>query len=347
MLTEYFGSLSKTVYHYYSSLNQKYLIVLTASILLILMVFLFPFKINFQSQPLSINPNIHKIRSPFSRTLAFIRMNMQRLERIQVLENYRPFFIDLHYSIPHYTNITNYTIDGWISGGEPYKVVADTMQILLNNYSMVEGVLYFHFDAWINPFQFDRMNFDSIWLAGQLSTYICGGNTVGSKWIYWTNDSLRSVQNAKRTISKEYPNRFITDENIMCGGWADIYYIPRRFFSDFIVLSNVFKKSGSFHEIGIPTMFNMIDLTHRPTPFHTVITHLEDCWGGCCAYGAGITEIKKKRCGHKMDLANGQITNTLIEFLKSESSYLNHITPNKSNNQSIWINYMWDMFKPK
>jgi hypothetical protein len=62
------------------------------------------------------------------------------------------------------------------------------------------------------------MNFNSIWLAGQASSYICGGHTVKSTWIYWNNNTLRSVQNAKRNIIKQYPNRFITDENIMCGG---------------------------------------------------------------------------------------------------------------------------------
>ncbi|UJR07176.1 hypothetical protein I4U23_011464 [Adineta vaga] len=340
-----FNSLSQIIYHHYS--NGKFLVVLTVSVLLIFIINILPFKTNVQSHSKLINTNIHKLRSPFSRTLAFIRMNTQRPERIRVLESYRPFFIDLHYSMPHYTSVINYTADGWLSGDDPYKPVAETMKILLKNHSLVEGILYFHFDAWINPFQFDRMNFNSIWLAGQLSSYICGGNTAGSNWIYWTNDSLRSVRNAKQTLSKQYPNRFITDENIMCGGWTDIYFIPRRFFDDFIVLSDAFHKSRSFHEIGIPTMFNMIDLTHRSTPFHTVITHLEDCWGNCCTYGAAINEIKTKRCGHKIDLANDQIANALVEFLKSESSYLIQIVPKKADNQSIWISYMWNIFKSK
>ena len=62
------------------------------------------------------------------------------------------------------------------------------------------------------------MNFNSIWLAGPLSTYQCGGHSQKSTWIYWNNDTLRSVQNAKRSLAKQYPNRFITDEFMMCGG---------------------------------------------------------------------------------------------------------------------------------
>ena len=88
----------------------------------------------------------------------------------------------------------------------------------------------------------------------------------------------------------------------------------------------------------------MIDLTNRLTPLHTVITHLEDCWGGCCSYGATANEIKTKRCGHKIDLSNDQIANALINILKSESPYLHKIAPKKDNNQSIWITYMWKMF---
>ena len=91
-------------------------------------------------------------------------------------------------------------------------------------------------------------------------------------------------------------------------------------------------------------MLNMIDLTHRLTPFHTVITHLEDCWGGCCVSFPSLNEIKTKRCGHKIDLANDQEANVLINILNSESPYLHKTPPKKTNDRSIWINYMWKMF---
>jgi hypothetical protein len=104
--------------------------------------------------------------------------------------------------------------------------------------------------------------------------------------------------------------------------WSDIYYIPRHFFRDFIDLTNIFYEFRSFHEVGIPTMLNIIDLTYRLTPFHTVITRLSDCWGDCCAGGAKPSDIKQKRCGHRIDLAQDPMKNTLIQLLELEATYL-------------------------
>ena len=104
--------------------------------------------------------------------------------------------------------------------------------------------------------------------------------------------------------------------------WSDIYYIPRCFFQDFIDLSNVFYEVKNFHEVAIPTMVNIIDLTRRETPFHSIITRLYDCWGDCCAGGSTSENIKQKRCGHRIDLSKDDIRQTLIEILESEAVYL-------------------------
>jgi len=89
----------------------------------------------------------NQLVSPFRNTLGFIRWNSLRNERIPVMEKYRPFFAQLHYSIP--TNSSNLTLtgDGWGDGLTEYKAVADTMHILLQNHSTIEGLLYFHFDV--------------------------------------------------------------------------------------------------------------------------------------------------------------------------------------------------------
>ncbi len=119
--------------------------------------------------------------------------------------------------------------------------------------------------------------------------------------------------------------------NIFISRWSDIYYIPRRFFNDFIDLGNVFYAAGSFHEVAVPTMLNILDLTYRSTPFHSLITRIGDCWGDCCANGAGSNDIKRKRCGHRMDLANDNVRKSFTELLDSSIIYLNRTT-NKTNN---------------
>ncbi len=123
-----------------------------------LLIFLFAVIISFilwhfgsrrdQIQSFNINGiNNRQSLSPFSRTLAFIRWNSAHNDRIPIIEKYRPFFTNLHYSIPDSTSNLNYTVDGWKSGEFIYKAVGDTMQIILQNYSNIEGVLYFHFDV--------------------------------------------------------------------------------------------------------------------------------------------------------------------------------------------------------
>ncbi|UJR07104.1 hypothetical protein I4U23_011392 [Adineta vaga] len=179
-----------------------------------------------------------KIKSPFQQTLGFIRWNSAHRERISIMEKYRPFFADLHYSMPGYTSQLTYIADGWDRGATIYKVLGDTIQIILQNYSAIEGILYFHFD-------------------------------------------------------------------------------------DFIDSGNVFYDVGSFHEVAVRTMINIIDLTYRSTPFHTVITRLTDCWGDCCTNGASPDDIKRKRCGHRIDLTNDALRNTLIDILDSQKIFLN------------------------
>ncbi len=104
--------------------------------------------INNNSKLIDINND--KIRSPFERTLGFIRFNAAHRERIPIVDKYRPFFADLHYSMPDYISQLNYTADGWRDAASTYKALGDTMKIILQNYSIIEGILYFHFDVSIH-----------------------------------------------------------------------------------------------------------------------------------------------------------------------------------------------------
>ncbi|CAF1386675.1 unnamed protein product [Adineta steineri] len=322
-----------------SFLNRKNLLKFLIVIIFLSLIYVFIFRenlrihINFISIKLKnsslIKVNLTdvkevKIKSPFYRTLGFIRWNAARLERIPVMEKYRPFFAELHYSIPGHAPKVTYTADGSGDSFYIYKEVSDTMEIILKDHPMIEGLLYFHFDAWINPFRFDNMNFNHIWFPDSaLPPFRCVTNTAGWDWWAWGSGYHTIAKQATANVAKNYSNRFITDKDVFCGGWSDIYYIPRRFFRDFIDLTSVFYPIRSFHEVGIPTMINIIDLTHRLTPSHSIVTRIADCWGHCCAGGSSENDIKQKRCGHRMDLANEGIKKTLINLLESEASYLN------------------------
>ena len=132
---------------YHHCLNRKRLLIFILVSILLYIFYSFVPRKNHLPCITVINIKEKKSISPFYQTLAFIRWNSAHLDRIPLMEKYRPFFANLHYSMPDYTSKLNYTADGWKPGEYEYKAVADTMQIILQNYSAIEGILYFHFDV--------------------------------------------------------------------------------------------------------------------------------------------------------------------------------------------------------
>ena len=123
----------------------KSFLILFFSILLILLNFrkIFPKKFFRENRS-----NVKFLHSPFDHTLAFIRWNSAHIQRIPLIEKYRPFFNELHYSIPLLTNKVNLTADGLIKYDFPYKMVSETMEIILNQTDLsIQGILFFHFDV--------------------------------------------------------------------------------------------------------------------------------------------------------------------------------------------------------
>ena len=128
------------------------------SIIAAYVIYFFVLTKNRSFYPSSTERKRDQLKSPFHRTLAYIRWNSAHRERIPVMEKYRPFFYDLHYSIPRYVKQLNLTGDGWENNDVAYKVVAETMQIVLQKNSMIEGLLYFHFDVRISDKLYTQSN---------------------------------------------------------------------------------------------------------------------------------------------------------------------------------------------
>ena len=70
-------------------------------------------------------------------------------------------------------------------------------------------------------------------------------------------------------------------------------------------------------------MINIIDLTYRLTPYHSVVTRIGDCWGDCCTNGAKPEDFERKRCSHRIDLTQTHMKDTLIRILELGARYLN------------------------
>lgn len=93
------------------------------------------------------------VKSPFSSTLAFIRFNAWRPERLVYLEKYRPFFREIHYSMPHSMDggpeDVNTTNDGWENQLVSYLPMARTMQHILDQpagspEAGIKGIMFYH-----------------------------------------------------------------------------------------------------------------------------------------------------------------------------------------------------------
>ena len=261
------------------------------------------------------------IESPFKNTLAFVRFNNANVDpRVKDMKPYESFFHTMHHSIPNKDDtlnldFNNLTRDNFHSPFQTYSAVSDTMQQILDSptdapASQIQGLLYFHFDAWIDPLAFSKEDLSKIWiLDGAEPPYLCTKKTEDFKdWWGWDNkhhEVIQKVQHKllnmqhppskpgkkipedditaedhssepksklKRSSSPSPPSspvgsgplNYVFDPDEFCVGWSDIYYIPRRFFADFILLSAVFSSEQAFHENAIPTIIHIIDQTRRP-----------------------------------------------------------------------------------
>ncbi len=282
------------------------------------------------------NSTITKLESPFKNSMAFIRINGDRSERVPTVMGYEPFFREIHISMPSLTpnkHQLNLTHDSYEETFTAYKALGDTMKLVLDapandSASKIDGVFFFHFDIWLDPLAFAHEDFENIWLPDMDGPrYLCMTDktrleVMGEEW-YWTE---RRAQYPAIDAAREIHDRFGQDFKVrgdeFCSGWADLYYIPRRFFADFIILSTIYASHDTFHEIAVASIVRTIDMSRRIHPTLPVLTHFGDCWGGCCSGYPKGPEILWKRCGHHLNYLNQEHVKTHYGRLEREARML-------------------------
>ncbi|EQL03355.1 UDP-galactose transporter [Ophiocordyceps sinensis CO18] len=257
--------------------------------------------------------------SPFRNTLAFVRWNSAHPERIPFVMKYEPFFRSIHLSIPDMMPAPvarNMTHDGFNETFLIYREVANVMKMVLAGQPQVDGLMYFHFDGWLDPMRWNSTDRDGILFArtstdpqgplfrcmNDISAYDWGG------WHSFDRQDRRAVQAVQAVLAMDLGYRVKPDE--FCVGWSDIYYVPRRLFADFIVLAETFAAFEVFHEVAIPTFVNIIAQT-RPS----ALAFIDDCWGSCCASNPTIEDVTTTRCGHRLDYLNENVTGVFYDKL--------------------------------
>ncbi|KZL75522.1 UDP-galactose transporter [Colletotrichum tofieldiae] len=286
--------------------------------------------------------------SPFSNTLAMIRWNAKRMERVPLLLKYKPFFHTVHISMPEmmddkpddYHNLTH---SQYPHHQTIYMQVAHTMKLILDEQPDIEGLMYFHFDSWIDPMAWVDENRQSIWYPTSHNTrqfegdgprYMC--MTDWQKfpqwwgWYHKWNEKAVTVNGEIARMNRGYA----VEEEEFCVGWSDIFYIPRRFFADFIFLSYVYGCADLFHEVAIPTMLNIIDRSRRSeaAKFQSVIDRIGDCWGGCCDDSATAHDVKWTRCGHRLSYLNQEVVDAHYSRLDEQTAWLGQTERAKAGN---------------
>ncbi|KAK0109322.1 hypothetical protein ONS96_003141 [Cadophora gregata f. sp. sojae] len=294
------------------------------------------------TSPSDLTPDLPILTSPFNNTLAFVRWNGHRPERVPLIEKYAPFFHTLHFSMPAMvdaplkTEYQNLTHDNWGDGLVTYVQIARTMEWILKmqrneSEREIEGLLQFHFDAWVDPMDFAEEDFNKMWIAvsrhndgaGGGPTFLCMtkrerfsswvGMSPNHNWQYPLLEALASLTAANTD--------YVFDPDEWCTGWSDIYYVPRHLWVDYIYLAYTFAAHSVFHEMAVPTILHIIDQTRRQRELSSIISFIGDCYGGCCAPGAGMEDLLSHRCGHKLDY-QGRVQEAHYERLDYAASVL-------------------------
>lgn len=279
--------------------------------------------------------NVTKLESPFKNSMAFIRINADRPERIPTVMAYEPFFREIHISMPHLTpnkHQLNLTHDSFEQTFTAYKALGDTMKLILDapvndSASQIDGIFFFHFDIWLDPMAFAHEDFENIWLPDMDGPkYLCmtekTRDEVMGDWFWFDRGAQRPATDAAREVHDRFGQDFSIEGDEFCTGWADLYYIPRRFFAEWIILSTIYASHDVFHEIAVASMARIIDMSRRSHPTLPVMTHFGDCWGGCCSGYPKGPEILWKRCGHHLNYLNEDHVKTHYGRLERESKML-------------------------
>ncbi|KHO00247.1 Nucleotide-sugar transporter [Metarhizium album ARSEF 1941] len=276
------------------------------------------------------------VRSPFEKTLGFVLWNEARPERIPHVMKYQPFFHSLHISMPNQTaprqglNHESLGQDAATITFTIYRQVALTMQVILDSQPDVSGLFYFHFDSWIDPLAWSDINLEQLHFPAftdktKRPFTVCMKDTAKQEWWGWEKGihkkALEAVSAAKSSV---LTRNYTINDGEWCLGWSDIYYIPRRFFADFIRLARVFSdpRFDVFHEVAIPTIVHIIDNSRRESPDRPVVDGISDCWGDCCSSNPSVGDVLGHRCGHRLDYRNETVTDAFFAKLASEASLL-------------------------
>lgn len=285
------------------------------------------------------------IESPFKNTLAYVRWNSAHAERVPHILQYEPFFHDVHISMPDYNPSNGKSFDsaGQDSTFTMYSHVADKMKEILDapsasSMANIEGMLYFHFDAWIVPFEYANEEFDRIWFPDAPNPKFICVHDASEYPGWWGHMNHGQALKALKVIEK-LDLDYVVDSEQWCSGWSDIYYVPKQYFSDFIFLATIFKRFDVFHEIAIPTIMTIIDKSRQVRPFISAMKTFSDCYGDCCVDVVTPADVTSHRCGHKLNYLDESVVAAHYDRLQEHTEQLRGVNTTHSHISRPTLHY--------
>jgi hypothetical protein len=141
------------------------------------------------------------------------------------------------------------------------------------------GVLYFHFDLWVQPWRMLAHDSASVRASRLASLWALPPGRIHLKQAGPTHlmplecfNASASATYARRhpqwTWARDVPNALnglqracgggACDPNRLCVGWADLYYVPARHMLRFGQLANAFAHTAANAELAVPTIIDIL-----------------------------------------------------------------------------------------
>ena len=272
-------------------------------------------------------------------------LGLTAIERIPLLFGYKDWFANVHLLVPQKECEECRCLVSRANAErvschcrDDFKDNTDHASISLAIESVVamdgvRGVLFQHFDFWLNVRRFQDAPLDAIWTLdnGTLNapnTPYC--EPVGRSWSRSFPRHIKSWAGA--TCGSETPfflPAIRTDRasgpklrlRYCCWGWSDAFYLPSKYISAFSRLSVAL--NDTFLEVAVPTIVSMLEQHADANRFHVRCPRAATCcrqlvrtnwepWG---------TEL----CGHKLGLDKPQYRAMLRRMLMTNWSLANEV----------------------
>ena len=255
-----------------------------------------------------------------------------RLDRVPLLELYRPFFAGQLFLIPPGQDAGWAAHDTLICHDAHPQCVGRFFSLLTSSHYAsdgrtldegygaaaqpctervaVSGVLYHHLDMFVSPEKLLQLNGSLAWALerglGEATTLCASGETLAADKLWgWHDDSRTTGVAAVNALLASPSPPLHWEAGKVCRGQADLYYVPVGWMSDFSAYAPFF--ANVYHEVSLQTILYIVGAQRGEAPLPA------GCAGTCCSLAGD--DLSNMTCGHRVDLADARVREQMQAIL--------------------------------